>query len=143
MGVVFLIIIIILLALFLFKRTVFAAYLGYIVCAFTWIFSHYGYLFPYVYPQMPLINKIVKPVSSLGAGFFLLVVMSQVFRQQLPSRKRLQRWIKAMLSVLPFIIACMFLLLIPGLHYIMKNIIVRFVAYRIDFDTLPDSVYAV
>ena len=68
-GVICLIIIVILLAFFLFKKTVFAAYLGYIVCAFTWIFSHYGYLFPYVYPQMPLINKIVKPVSSLGAGY--------------------------------------------------------------------------
>ena len=123
MGVVFLIVIIILLALVLFKRAVFAAYLGYIVCAFTWIISHYGYLFPYVYPRMPLINKIVKPLSSLGAGFFLLVVMSLVFRQQLPSRKRLQRWIQPVRSILPFIIACMFLLLIPGLHYIVKYIL--------------------
>lgn len=123
MGVVFLIIIIILLALILFRRAVFATYLGYMVLSFTWIISHYGYLFPYVYPRMPLINEIVKPLSSLGAGYFLLVVMNQVFRRQLPSRKTLQRWIRTMLSVLPFIIAGMFLLLIPGLHYIIKNIL--------------------
>jgi len=122
-GVVCLIIIIILLALFLFKRIVFAAYLGYIICAFTWIISHYGYLFPYVYPRMPVINEIVKPVSSLGAGFFLLMVMNLVFSQQLQSHKTRQRLIRTMLTILPFIIACMFLLLIPGLHYIIKNIL--------------------
>src|SRR6185312_7140106 len=90
-GVVCLIIIIILLALFLFKRLVFAAYLGYIICAFTWIMSHYGYLFSYVYPRMPVINEIVKPVSSLGAGYFLLTVMNIVFSQQLQSHKTHQR----------------------------------------------------
>ncbi|HEY5368121.1 MAG TPA: sensor histidine kinase [Hanamia sp.] len=122
-GVVCLIIIIILLALFLFKRVVFAAYLGYIVCAFTWIISHNGYLFPYVYPRMPVINEIVKPVSSLGAGYFLLVVMNLVFSQQLQSQKSHQRLIRTMLTILPFIIAGMFLLLIPGLHYIIRNIL--------------------
>ena len=122
-GVVCLIIIIILLALFLFKRVVFAAYLGYIVCAFTWIISHYGYLFPYVYPRMPVINEIIKPVSSLSAGFFLLMVMNLVFSQQLQSHKTHQRLIRTMLNALPFLIAGMFLLLIPGLHYIIKNIL--------------------
>jgi signal transduction histidine kinase len=120
-GVVCLIIIIILLALLLFKRFVFAAYLGYIVCAFTWIMSHYGYLFPYVYPRMPVINEIIKPVSSLGAGYFLLTVMNAVFTRQLQSRKTLQKWTRMILIVLPFLIASMFLLLIPGLHYGIKN----------------------
>lgn len=122
-GVVCLIIIIILLALFLFKRVVFAAYLGYILCAFTWIISHYGYLFPYVYPRIPVINEIVKPVSSLGAGYFLLMVMNLVFSQQLQSLQIRQRLIRTMLTILPFIIAGMFLLLIPGLHYVIKNIL--------------------
>lgn len=122
-GVVCLIIIIILLALFLFKRLVFAAYLGYILCAFTWIMSHYGYLFPYVYPRAPVINEIIKPVSSLGAGYFLLTVMNIVFSQQLQSHKTHQRLIRTMLNVLPFLIAGMFLLLIPGLHYIIKNML--------------------
>lgn len=114
-GVVCLIIIITLLALLLFQKQVFAAYLGYIVFAFTWILSHYGYVFPYLYPQFPLINEIAKPVSSLGASFFLLMVLNLLFRQQLQGRSQLQQLIKTTLRILPFLIVSMMLLLIPGL----------------------------
>jgi signal transduction histidine kinase len=122
-GIVCLIVIVILLAFLLFQRAVFATYLGYILCAFTWIISHYGYIFPYLYPNVPVINQIIKPVSSLGAGFFLLNVMKQVFRQQIASRKIFEKCINTTLSVLPFVIAFMFLLLIPNLHDTMRYIL--------------------
>lgn len=123
-GIVCLIIIIILLALFLFKKKAFAAYLGYILSALTWILSHYGYIFPYVYAHFPVINEIVKPISSVAAGFFLLIVMSLVFRQQIQLRKRLRRVIKTMQYILPVIIVSMFLLLIPELNYILKTMLI-------------------
>ena len=119
-GIVCLIVIVILLAFILFKKAVFATYLGYILCAFTWIISHYGYVFPYLYPRLPVINEIAKPVSSLGAGFFLLMVMKQVFRQQIASRKIFEKYINTTLYILPIIIGLMFLLLIPNLHNLIR-----------------------
>ncbi len=116
-GIVCLIVIVILLAFVLFQKAVFATYLAYILCAFIWIVSHYGYIFPYVYPQVPVINRIVKPISSLGAGFFLLTVMNQVFRQQIASGKMFEKCMNITLYILPWIIAAMFLLLIPRLHF--------------------------
>ncbi|MDQ2719932.1 MAG: sensor histidine kinase [Bacteroidota bacterium] len=123
-GIVCLIIVIIILGFFLFKKPMFAAYLGYIVFAFIWIVSHYGYIFPYVYPRIPVINEIAKPVSSLCASFFLLLVLNLIFRQQLQSRQAIQQLIKGVLSILPLLIASMFLLLIPGLHYMIKGILI-------------------
>lgn len=123
-GIVCLIVIVILLAFILFKKAVFATYLGYILCAFAWIISHYGYIFPYVYPQLPVINQIVKPVASLGAGFFLLTVMKQVFRQQIASTKNFDKCMNTTLYILPFIIALMFLLLIPKLHDLIRYFLV-------------------
>jgi len=123
-GIVCLIVIVILLAFILFKKSVFATYLGYILCAFTWIISHYGYVFPYVYPRLPVINEIAKPVSSLGAGFFLLMVMKQVFRQQIASTKIFEKWINTTLYMLPFIIGLMFLLLVPNLNDLIRYFLV-------------------
>ncbi len=123
-GIVCLIVIVILLAFILFKKAVFASYLGYILCAFTWIISHYGYVFPYVYPRLPVINEIAKPVSSLGAGFFLLMVMKQVFRQQIASTKIFEKWINTTLYMLPFIIGLMFLLLVPNLNDLIRYFLV-------------------
>ncbi len=123
-GIVCLIVIVILLAFILFKKAVFASYLGYILCAFTWIISHYGYVFPYVYPRLPVINEIAKPVSSLGAGFFLLMVMKQVFRQQIASTKIFEKWINTTLYMLPFIIGLMFLLLVSNLNDLIRYFLV-------------------
>src|SRR6185312_171553 len=123
-GIVCLIVIVILLAFILFKKSVFATYLGYILCAFTWIISHYGYVFLYVYPRLPVINEIAKPVSSLGAGFFLLMVMKQVFRQQIASTKIFEKWINTTLYMLPFIIGLMFLLLVPNLNDLIRYFLV-------------------
>lgn len=123
-GVVCLIVIVILLAFLLFQKAVFASYLGYILCAFTWIISHYGYMFPYLYPNVPAINEIIKPISSLGAGFFLLKVMNQVFRQQIQAKTNFDKCMKATLYILPWAIASMFLLLIPGAHFIRYFLVI-------------------
>ncbi|MEP6628268.1 MAG: 7TM diverse intracellular signaling domain-containing protein, partial [Ginsengibacter sp.] len=122
-GVVCLIITIIILALFVFRKPVFAAYMGYILFTFAWIISHYGYIFPYVFPRAPFLNEIAKPISSLGATFFLLNVVDLVFRKQLLLSPKLQRLINVTLFILPLIIASMFLFLIPGLHYFVKEIL--------------------
>lgn len=116
LGVVFIISTIIILAFFLFRKVEFAAYLGYIICISGWIFSHYGRVFPFLYPNHPLINEVAKPVSSLGACFFLMVVLLSVFKQQLQSGLWLKRFIQLMMYILPALMGCMLLLLISGLH---------------------------
>ncbi|MFZ1798882.1 MAG: 7TM diverse intracellular signaling domain-containing protein, partial [Chitinophagaceae bacterium] len=120
-GVVSLIITTILLAFFVFRRKVLAAYLGYIVCTFTWILSHYGYLFPYMYPRLPMINAIIRPVSSIGACYFLLLVMSLVFAQQLQALKKILKFTRMMLYILPVSIISMLLFSIKGLPYIIED----------------------
>lgn len=123
-GVVSLIVIIIFLALMIFKRRVFVLYLGYILCAFTWILSHYGFIYPALFPQIPMLNEIIKPLSSLGAGYFLLYVLQKIFKEQLPGRKTLEHILKIALFVLPFIIFSMILLAIPNINSIIKMILI-------------------
>ncbi len=123
-GVVSLIVIIILLALMIFKRRVFVLYLAYILCAFTWILSHYGFIYPAFFPKIPMLNEIIKPLSSLGAGYFLLHVLQKIFKEQLLGRKILHRIIKITLFVLPFIICSMILLAIPNINTLLKIILI-------------------
>jgi signal transduction histidine kinase len=123
-GIVCLITAIIVLAFFLFKKAVFAAYLGYIICISVWIVSHYGYIFPFVYPHSPVINEIVKPVSSLGASFFLIIVLNLVFSQHLQSRRWLQQCIKWMLYILSMLTGFMLLLLIPDVGTQVKAVLI-------------------
>lgn len=119
-GIVSLIIAILLLAIILFKKRVFAVYLGYIICFSGWILSHYGYLFPYIYPRVPIINEIAKPVCSLWASFFLLRVLQIVFRYQLISLRWFSRLIKLLLYILPTLAVFMLLLLVPTISSALK-----------------------
>ena len=114
MGAVSIIILIIVLAWLLFKQRVFAAYLGYIFFVSCWMISHYGYLFPYVYPQLPMMNEIVKPVCTLLACYFLMMVLKQVFTQQLKTQQWLMHLFNWALLVLPLITASMLVLLVTG-----------------------------
>ncbi len=115
-GIAFMISAIILVAFFLFKKKVFAAYLAYIVCVSIWIVSHYGRIYPYFHPQMPVLNNIVKPMASLGAGLFLLIVLQLVFAQSLQNKIFLTKLIKQLKVILGITTASMFLLLNPGLN---------------------------
>ncbi|MEO7581438.1 MAG: sensor histidine kinase [Ferruginibacter sp.] len=111
-GAAFIIIMIITLAFFLFRKRVFAAYLGYMVFVSLWITLHYGYFFPYVYPNVPIINEIAKPISTLLASYFLLLVLKLVFIQQFSTPKWLRQIFKGMLYVLPVITMAMLTLVI-------------------------------
>ncbi|MGN6339426.1 MAG: sensor histidine kinase [Ginsengibacter sp.] len=115
-GIAFMISAVILLAFFLFKKPVFAAYFAYIICISAWIISHYGRIYPYLYPNAPLLNNVVKPMTSLGAGLFLLIVLQLVFAQNLKSKTFLSesiRWVKFALLIT---ISIMPLLLFPHLN---------------------------
>jgi signal transduction histidine kinase len=119
-GVIFMITAITALAFVLFKKVVFAAYLGYITGASGWIFCHYGRAFPFLYPELPIINEIAKPVSSLTGSLFLILVLYLIFRQQLKLTPWLQRLLVIMLYILVLLTGSMFLLLIPSLNLSVK-----------------------
>ncbi|MEO6358599.1 MAG: 7TM-DISM domain-containing protein, partial [Ferruginibacter sp.] len=51
MGIVSMIAFVMLIAVLLFKKAVFGAYLGYTICAGGWILTHYGCIFPLLYPN--------------------------------------------------------------------------------------------
>ena len=123
-GIISIFLMTILFACFLFKNNIFAAYFGYIVCFGSWVLLHYGRLFPMLYPELPVINQIAKPISSLGASFFLILVLYLFFKKQLSLYPLLKKIIIGMLYFLPAIISCMLLLLIHNLMPIFKNILV-------------------
>lgn len=116
LGIVSIITAIVLVVFLLFRKPVFAAYLGYIVCLSAWIFSHYGRIFPFVYPNFPLINEIAKPLSSLGTSLFLIIILQSVFHQQLKARRWLQQILRWMLYLLMTLTCLMPFLLITGLN---------------------------
>ncbi len=115
-GIAVMISAIILLSFLLFKKKVFAAYLAYMVCISIWIISHYGRIYPYFHPQIPVLNNIAKPMASLGAGLFLLIVLQLVFAQNLQNKNFLTKLIKRVKAILLITTASMFLLLNPGLN---------------------------
>jgi signal transduction histidine kinase len=114
-GIAFMISAAMALAFILFKKPVFAAYLAYMVCISAWIVAHYGRIFPYIYPGVPVINNITKPLSSLGAGLFLLIVLRLIFASHLQQEKKLYNIIRWTQRLLLISIAGMLLLLYPGL----------------------------
>ncbi len=119
-GMVCMITTIIVLAFFLFRNRVFLFYLGYMACLFGWVLSHYGRIFPFVYPNLPAINDIVKPVSSLGACIFLIAILRLVFSEQLQLRRWLQQLLKWMFYSLTGLSFLMLLLIEPGLMQELK-----------------------
>ncbi len=123
-GVACIIFLIILLAFILFRKPVFTIYMGYIICISVWIIAHYGYLFPFLYPRIPVINEMVKPVSSLGAGYFLIALLNNVFRQNLQSAKWLRQMLAAMQYILPVLGAAMLLLMVHGLPPFIAGLLI-------------------
>ena len=123
-GIAFMISAIILLAVFLFKEKVFAVYFGYMLCISFWIIEHYGKVFPYLYPGMPVINEIAKPLSSLGAAFLLLTVQKLIFKQNLKNSPRLLNVINYLRGFLIAMCVLIFLLLIPSVADVLKAILI-------------------
>lgn len=112
-GIAFMISAIILLAFFLFRRIVFAAYLAYMIFISVWILSHYGKIYPYFHPQVPVLNNIIQPMASLAAGLFLLIVLQAVFVQNLQNKIFLTNLIKWSKGILLVTTVSMLLLLNP------------------------------
>lgn len=119
-GIAFMISAIVLLALFLFKKKVFAVYFGYMLCISFWIIDHYGRVFPYLYPGTPVMNEISKPLSSLGAAFLLLTVQKLIFRQNLRNNQRLLHAINYLRYFLIAILVSVLLLLFPAINSSLK-----------------------
>ena len=124
MGIVSMIAVVMLIAFLLFKKAVFGAYLGYTICAGGWILTHYGCIFPLVFPQWPVMNEIIKPVFSLGASFFLLIVLLQVFKNSLQPHQWLQPILKGAVAVLFLLMVLMFFLLMVHLNSQLKTALV-------------------
>ena len=110
-GVVALIMVILLVSFVLFRRIELLYYIGYILFVTAWILSHYGYLFPLVFPEVPELNDIVKSIASLMAGFFMICLLRVLFKRLLNDRliDKMFFWIN--LAILLFVaVACIHLL---------------------------------
>ena len=114
-GAVAIIILVVLFAIFLSRESVFANYLGYIICISVWIIAHYGYMFPYVYPRLPVLNEVVKPLGCLGSAWYLVALLTQVFKNALITTPWLSQLLSGMKRIIPVVAAAMLLLMIHSL----------------------------
>jgi signal transduction histidine kinase len=110
----------ILIAFVLFRKRFFATYFGYVTCMSVWIVSHYGRLFPFLYPGFPAVNNVVKPVSSLCACACMLLVLKDVFKKQLISKPRLKRSITWSQYGSLLLAIVMLVLLVPNVNSFLK-----------------------
>jgi signal transduction histidine kinase len=124
MGIVSMIAVVMLIAVVLFKQAVFGAYLGYTLCSGGWILTHYGCVFPMLYPNHPMINEFIKPVTSLGASLFLVIVLLQVFRVSLRSVQWLQWLLRVAVYWVAVTTASMFLLALPHLNGVVHTTLI-------------------
>lgn len=96
LGVVFLILIAVIYGWLIFKNIALGYYTLYILSVTTWILGHYGYLYPMIYPGIPVLNNIAKPLSiSCSLLFFCALIYSllrDILRQDNISRVIL-KWI--------------------------------------------------
>jgi signal transduction histidine kinase len=98
-----------------FQRSVFVFYFGYVVSLSTWILAHYGYLFPLVYPAQPVLNEVVKPLSSLASAFFLLCLLRRIFRRFTSEFVRVARFNSVILRVIPITMLFSLVMMLPGI----------------------------
>ncbi|MFT4019645.1 MAG: sensor histidine kinase [Agriterribacter sp.] len=81
LGVVFLIIISVVSGWFIFRNKALGYYTLYVICIAAWILSHYGYLYPLFYYNLPQLNGIIKPLSIccglLSFCYFLQVLFNR------------------------------------------------------------------
>ena len=119
-GIAVMILAIIILALFLFKKPVFAVYACYMLCMSFWIIDHYGFIYPYLHPGLPYINQLTKPLSSLGAAFMLLTTQKFIFYNNLRNYPYLFKVVQYLRAFLVFLLCCTLLLIIPNLGNAIK-----------------------
>lgn len=115
-GAILLILLIICIAGLLIRKKFLLVYFCYVSCFAGWIFAHYGYTFPWLYPALPAINKIIKPLTNLGSCIFFLQLLQLTFSQQLKNNRQLLKMLRLLKKTLCGIAVSMLLLLLPGDH---------------------------
>ena len=124
-GVIVMMLSIVIIAFFLFHRFEFGLYAAYIICFSSWVLAHYGRIFPALYPETPVFNLVIKPVTSLGAGLLLIAVLRLVFLQQLRQQHpRVLQCIGIILYGMGTLIVCMLLFLLPHPNAALNNALI-------------------
>ena len=87
LGVVFLILVAVLYGWIIFRNIALGYYTLYILSVTAWVLAHYGYMYPMLYPGLPALNGIAKPLFiSCGLLFFSLL-LHELFKQILQQDK--------------------------------------------------------
>ncbi len=81
-GIILLITLISFIGYLVFKRKTLLIYCGYVLAVAAWILAHYGYMFAFIYPTLPIVNAVIKPASSLLAMLCLLNLITQLIKQE-------------------------------------------------------------
>ena len=114
LGTVFLILIGVLYGWFFLRSIALGYYSLYILSVTVWILSHYGYLYPMLYPGLPRLNGIIKPLAILCGLLFLSGLLHSLFRDILKKdkfSKAILNWIiRAGIVVLATIVSYPFLI---------------------------------
>ncbi|PVD53858.1 hypothetical protein DC498_00210 [Terrimonas sp.] len=87
LGVVFLIIVAVMYGWFIFRNKALGYYVLYIICITAWILSHYGYLYPMLYHNLPVLNGIIKPLSICWGLLSFCYLLRALFKRDIKSDK--------------------------------------------------------
>jgi signal transduction histidine kinase len=73
-----------------------------VVILAAWILAHYGYLFAELYPSLPILNSVIKQVSTLAAMLCLLHLITISFETELTKKwtQRTFSYLKAFTALL-------------------------------------------
>ncbi len=80
-GAVFIILIAVLYGWFIFKNIALGYYSLYILSVTSLILGHYGYLYPMLYPGIPVLNNIAKPLSISCSLLFFCSLLNSLFKE--------------------------------------------------------------
>lgn len=83
LGIVFIILIAVVYGWIIFKNIALGYYMLYILSITAWILGHYGYLYPLLYPGMPSLNSIAKPLSISCSLLFFCSLLNSLFKEML------------------------------------------------------------
>ncbi|MCC6289828.1 MAG: hypothetical protein IT249_18270 [Chitinophagaceae bacterium] len=86
-GVVFLLIVAVAYGWFIFRNKALGYYTLYMICVAAWILSHYGYLYPMLYHNLPVLNGVIKPLSICWALLSFCYLLRTLFNRDVKSDK--------------------------------------------------------
>ncbi|MFT3948270.1 MAG: sensor histidine kinase [Agriterribacter sp.] len=85
MGVVFLLIVAVVYGWFIFRNKALGYYILYMICVAAWILAHYGYLYPMLYHNLPVLNGVIKPLSICWALLSFCYLLRALFIRDVKS----------------------------------------------------------